>query len=115
MNTSDVKEVKAQNRRVRREHERHLNRVRVVWSTPEGRQYMWGQLAGLFKTPMTGNSWTFFNCGEHNAALRLFNDVMEACPENFFLAQEESKKYQKRELGDEPASSTPPEKEDDNG
>lgn len=116
-NVGDVKVVKARNRRERRENERRLNGIRVIWGTPEGRHYLWSimDFAGFLRTSMTGNSTTFFNEGARNVALRMFADVEEACPEMFLLARDEAKKHQKRENDSELALDSTPEKEDDHG
>lgn len=117
MNVAEPNEIKAMNRRERRELARHLADVKAVWSTAEGRRLLWKIMAdaGFMRTSMTGNSWTFFNEGARNIAIAMFSDVQQASPEMFLLAMNEAKKSTKREEEEDLAVSEPPEKEQENG
>lgn len=59
-----------------------------------GRRLVWGQLAegGLFRNPFNNSgSLTAFNCGELNAAQRLFAKVMEHAPDAYLVMLKEHK------------------------
>ena len=35
----------------------------------------------MFRGVMTGNSWTFFNDGKRHVGLKVYTDLMGACPD----------------------------------
>lgn len=51
----------------------------------QGRRFMWQLLAktGVFQNPFTGDSKTFFKCGEMNVGQRFLNDITAICPHRF--------------------------------
>jgi len=56
-----------------------------LMSHAEGRRIVWGLLdvAGVFRTSMTADNWTFFNEGQRNVGLRLMARIQEHCPEMY--------------------------------
>lgn len=62
---------------------RELADMAAVLQTKEGRRFVWRLLdaAGVFRTVMTGNSWTFFNDGMRSLGLSVYTDLMDACPD----------------------------------
>lgn len=119
MNSGELKDVKAMNRRQRRDEQARLNRIRKTWSDPDQRAYLWEFMAwaGVNRVPFAGSSnQTNFNCGMQNAGNRILADVQEACPDLYLVAMQEAKqRHQKREEEVNPAPSETPEKEDHDG
>ena len=76
----DDPSAKMQSEHIRR---RELADIAAVLSTREGRRFCWRLLesAGVFRTVMTGNSWTFFNDGMRSLGLKVYTDLMESCPD----------------------------------
>ena len=77
-----------------------LNDVRHVMSTVQGRRFVWGVIAdaGVFRSSFTNHSGRMsFNEGMRNMGLKVLDDVTEACPEQFALAQRE---YREKETVD---------------
>jgi hypothetical protein len=66
--------------------------VRALMSEAWGRRLMWSWLefSGLRRTPMTGNSQTFFNCGMQNFGIMLESLVLMHCPDKWLLMQAEA-------------------------
>ncbi len=62
---------------------RELADIAAVLQSKEGRRFVWRLLetAGVFRTVMTGNSWTFFNDGMRSLGLAVYTDLMESCPD----------------------------------
>ncbi len=116
-NTADPTQVKAQNRRERRALERQRNDVKFVMGDERGRRFVWDILtaAGIHRSSMTGNAYTYFNEGQRNLGLLIETRVFDACPDAYLLAMQEAKKLQKREDETELAESQPPEKENADG
>lgn len=58
-----------------------------------GRRIVWGLLdeAGVFRTSMTGDNWTFFNEGQRNQGLRLLARVQAHCPDEYALMTKENR------------------------
>lgn len=52
---------------------------------PQGRRFMWRLLGltGVFRNPFTGNSETFFRCGEMNIGQKLLGEIHEMCPDKY--------------------------------
>lgn len=63
-----------------------------LMSDKRGRRIVWGLLerSGLFRTSMTGNSWTFFNEGVKNEGLRTFGMIQRHCPERYEIMVKEN-------------------------
>ena len=119
-NAADPKAVKARNRRERREADRLSADVKWVMSEPQGRRFaLWlMNKAALNETSFRGNALDMaFREGHRNLGLMVQAHVLEACPELYMLALDESKKTQKREDDAESALAPDPtpEKEEDNG
>ena len=57
--------------------------VRKLMAEEWGRRLMWSWLefCGARRTPMTGNSHTFFNCGQQNVGLMLEAQVLTHAPD----------------------------------
>lgn len=62
---------------------RELSDIAAVLQSREGRRFIWRLLesAGVFKTTMTGNSWTYFNEGLRSLGLKIYSNVMDSCPD----------------------------------
>lgn len=56
-----------------------------------GRRFMWRLLSvtGLFRNPFTGNSETFYRCGEMGVGQRFFADINLHCPEKYEIMVKE--------------------------
>ena len=69
------------------------NDTKWLMAHPEGRRIVWGQLedAGVFRTSMTADNWTFFNEGQRNMGLRLMARVQEHCPDEYALMLKENR------------------------
>lgn len=75
-----------------------INRQRVevvcnIMAATPGRAYIWGELSAchVFATSFASDPLQMaFLEGERNAGLRLLNDIMEACPEEFILMMREA-------------------------
>ena len=59
--------------------------LRWLLSDKRGRRIMWRLLsiAGINRNPFTGNSETFFRCGEMNVGQRFMADINDYCPERY--------------------------------
>lgn len=77
---------------------REYDDIRTVARTPEGRRFIWRifSMAGVFRSSYTGEAaGTFFNEGNRNIGLKLFDDLMVAKPEAFTQMQREYVSEQK--------------------
>ncbi|GEM_PF-1236786 len=65
--------------------------VREVMGLPSGRRLIWDWLsdAGLFRACFTGSSQTFYNEGRREFGLRMFQQILEACPDLYAQAVQE--------------------------
>lgn len=79
-----------------RKLERDQEKTDFAWlmSDKRGRRFMWRMLdrTGVFRNPFTGNSETFFRCGEMNVGQKLMADMTAFSPEAYLLMIEEQKK-----------------------
>ena len=68
-----------------------LEDVVTVMNTPSGRRFVYHLLdiGQAFGEVMTGSSWTFFNLGKRDMALRIMDMTMKACPDKYSLMLEE--------------------------
>ena len=82
----------------REELARRQEEADTVWlmAHVEGRRIVWGELerAGVFRTSMTGDNWTFFNEGARNHGLRLLARVQGYCPDQYALMLKENRHAQ---------------------
>ena len=87
-------ELKMQEAMAKAQREQELSDICHVMSTVQGRRFVWRILASgrIFHFCFTGNSETFYNEGIRESHLGYYNDVMEACPDKFWLAQKENYK-----------------------
>ena len=92
-NAADEEQVKEAKKKEKRGRERDLEDLGVVLSGPAGRRFVWRYLGacGVFKTSMTGDSYTYFNEGRRDVGLQLLADVMEADPNAYLLMTKEAK------------------------
>lgn len=74
--------------RRREEHD-----TKWLMSHPEGRRIVWGllEIAGVFRTSMTADNWTFFNEGQRNLGLQLMDKVLTHCPDEYALMTKENR------------------------
>jgi hypothetical protein len=83
-NAADAEQVKNARRREKQGRDAELADIRAVMDTPAGRRLVRRLLdrLGLYRQPFdVRDGVTAFNCGEHNAALFLFHEVNDACPD----------------------------------
>ena len=65
-----------------------------IMGDARGRRFMWRVLeqTGLYRNPFTGNSQTFFNCGQMNIGQWLMAEIHENCPDAYMTMTKEAKK-----------------------
>lgn len=80
------------NKEIEEAREQELKDVCEVMSTPAGRRYVWRLLehGNIFRSCFTGNSHTFYQEGIRESHLKYYQDIMEACPDKFWLTQKEN-------------------------
>jgi hypothetical protein len=73
--------------------EQELEDLKSVMRTQHGRRLLWRILsdANMFRSCFTGNSTTFYLEGKRDVVLPYYQDIMQACPELFWQAQQENK------------------------
>lgn len=87
----------------RRVMEQQREDLGAILSTPGGRRYLMrisGEAERMKFTPMTGNSWTFFNLGVSQHGAQIWNEAEKHFPELCILARTEHMN-QKKETSDE--------------
>lgn len=81
-----------------------------LMSDKRGRRLMWRQLlepTGVFRNPFTGNSETYFRCGEMNVGQRLMAKIHELCPEQYHLMVKEQQAHVRSKRPSRDRSSNP--------
>ncbi len=76
---------------LRRENE--LNDLRLICETERGRRFIWRLIeqAGVWRTTYTGEALSAaFAEGKRNTGLKVFSDVMEACPDQYLAMAKEA-------------------------
>ena len=76
---------------LRRENE--LNDLRLICETEHGRRFIWRLIeqAGVWRTTYTGEALSAaFAEGKRNTGLKVFSDVMEACPDQYLAMAKEA-------------------------
>ncbi|MDW7517184.1 hypothetical protein RY897_18545 [Klebsiella pneumoniae] len=76
---------------LRRENE--LNDLRLICETEHGRRFIWCLIeqAGVWRTTYTGEALSAaFAEGKRNTGLKVFSDVMEACPDQYLAMAKEA-------------------------
>lgn len=76
---------------LRRENE--LNDLRLICETEHGRRFIWSLIeqAGVWRTTYTGEALSAaFAEGKRNTGLKVFSDVMEACPDQYLAMAKEA-------------------------
>ncbi|HBR3904197.1 TPA: hypothetical protein L9T70_001445 [Klebsiella pneumoniae] len=76
---------------LRRENE--LNDLRLICETEYGRRFIWRLIeqAGVWRTTYTGEALSAaFAEGKRNTGLKVFSDVMEACPDQYLAMAKEA-------------------------
>ena len=76
---------------LRRENE--LNDLRLICETEHGRRFIWRLIeqAGVGRTTYTGEALSAaFAEGKRNTGLKVFSDVMEACPDQYLVMAKEA-------------------------
>lgn len=94
MKPEEIKKAREQFEEAERELE--LDDLRNIMGTVQGRRFIWRFLAkgNIFRKTFTGNSSSFYLDGQRELALEFYQDIMVACPEKFWLAQEENFKHE---------------------
>jgi len=69
-----------------------LDDIVHVMRDAAGRRLIWRMLAdaNIFRSCFTGNSQTFYLEGRREFVLPYYQDIMQACPELFWQAQQEN-------------------------
>lgn len=83
-NAADPEQVRDAGRKTKHSNDRDMADLRAVMDSPAGRRVVWNLLQkfGLHRQPFTGSGpTTDFRCGETNAALFLYAQVNQACPD----------------------------------
>ncbi|HDY8290553.1 TPA: hypothetical protein RRG66_005079 [Klebsiella pneumoniae] len=76
---------------LRRENE--LNDLRLICETEHGRRFIWRLIeqVGVWRTTYTGEALSAaFAEGKRNTGLKVFSDVMEACPDQYLAMAKEA-------------------------
>lgn len=83
--------------RARLAEQGEINDWKWLMSTARGRRLVWRLLGktGIFRTSMTGNSYTFFNEGQRNVGLMIQAIITEHSPEDYAKMLVEQKDYAK--------------------
>ncbi len=86
-------------RLARIERANELDDIRFIMKTKVGRRFMWRLLTvgNIFRKCFTGNSNTFYQEGKREMTLEFYQDIMEASPDQFAVAQKENWKAEKKE------------------
>ena len=68
--------------------------LRAVMATREGRRTMWRifEATGFHSISFTGNSETYFREGKRSVGLSLHTEMMDLCPEAYWLMVNENRK-----------------------
>ncbi len=65
--------------RAKHSRDQELADVRAIMATPAGRRFVWRYMSQLFvSSAHNSGSWTYFNEGERNVALKINADIVEA-------------------------------------
>lgn len=67
--------------------------VKWLMGNQVGRRFVWGLLefAGVHRTSMTADNWTFFNEGQRNVGLKIVDQIHRYCPEMYEHMVKENK------------------------
>lgn len=83
-----------QNKKAENQRKNELNDLKLVMETECGRRVIWRLMeqAGVFSSSYTGEALSSaFAEGKRNSGLRLFNEVMQACPDLYLVMAAEAK------------------------
>lgn len=82
-NASDEQIVKDKEKDLKNNRTQQIEDIKYLLNTDSGVRFFqrFFEDGHVFRTSMTGNSYTYFQEGERNLALRYFGDIVEACPE----------------------------------
>lgn len=81
----------AKSQKLRRDNE--LNDLRLICATEHGRRFIWRLIeqSGVWRTTYTGEALSAaFAEGKRNTGLKVFSDVMEACPDLYLVMANEA-------------------------
>lgn len=84
----------------KRELERHLNDLRCVLKSPEGRRFVWWLLcfAGVYRSPLAGTvESVWVNAGKQLIGLQLIDDIHKVDPKAMYQMQHEYDTLRKQE------------------
>ncbi len=102
MTRVDPLDTKAQERvnaaRIERERltsEQEIADFKWLMSDKRGRRFLMALLdsTGCFRNPFTGNSETFFRCGEQNVGQRYLAMINDHCPDKYNLMITEQREH----------------------
>lgn len=92
-NASDRKWVREQEKAAKIAERERAEVVVEMMATPQRRKYIWDKLsdAHIFSTTFSTDPIQMsFNEGERNAGIKLLNDIIQHCPEQFIEAMREA-------------------------
>lgn len=97
-NLADEKQVKDLGQKAKFRRENELADVAHVLSSPQGRRFIWRYLALCDRISADNSgSWTYFNEGERNVAIKIKTEVIEAAPDMFIKMMMESREREKNQ------------------
>lgn len=97
-NAADEKQVTKRKRKEAQVQEQRLADLKAVLSTPEGRRFVWRQLAGVYRLSFTPDPYvTAFNEGVKSPGLHLTAEITTEFPELYLLMQDEAIQAAKKE------------------
>ena len=93
-NAANPETLKIRERLEKRRENRLRAGLKIVMSTPTGREFMWELVAkcGVYQSSFTGNSETFFREGRRDIGLYLTAMLMKDCVDEYALMQKEAVK-----------------------
>ena len=88
----DAASVKEKQKRAKVRAERHLNGLKLIMTSADGRLWMWDFLTatGLFQGDFNGNSKDYFNLGRRNVGLPVFAQLQRHCMDEWMLMVKEN-------------------------
>jgi hypothetical protein len=88
----DTGSVKEAQKRAKLRAARHLNGLKQIMGSADGRLWMWDFLTatGLFQGDFNGNSKDYFNLGRRNVGLPVFAMLQRECMDEYTLMVKEN-------------------------
>lgn len=92
-NPHDPKDVKEAEEKANLRMLQEKEDLKWILSDPRGRRFIWKilEFCKVFNTTMTGNSYTYFNEGQRNVGLRIFDEMNQADEDAYLKMRKELK------------------------